>query len=151
MSLINHIFSHFLIVFLLDVGDLAFCAGACDGKLEARRGFLLLLHLMSLLLQLIHRHLIHLPLTPRLPHRLTSDDLLTNFRHKLCAEMGRLVACHACLALMAPMTYRPIIYPSRTASCKSCASGSSQPCYRLWRSYIYATASRSRRRTAFRT
>ena len=49
---------------------------------------------------------------------------------------GRPVACRACLALMTPMAYRPIIYPSRTASCKSCASGRSQPCYCLWRSTI---------------
>ena len=80
------------------------------------------------------------------------NDLLTNFRHKLCAEMGgRPVACHACPALMTPMAYRPIIYPSRTAWCRSCASGRSQPFYRLWRSNIYATASRSGQRTAFRT
>ena len=64
---------------------------------------------------------------------------------------GRPVACHACLTLMTPAAYRPIICFSRTASCKSCASGRSQPFYRLWRSNIYATASRSGQRTAFRT
>ena len=52
---------------------------------------------------------------------------------------------------MTPAAYRPIICFSRTASCKSCASGRSQPFYRLWRSNIYATASRSGQRTAFRT
>ena len=41
-----------------------------------------------------------------------------------------------CLTLMTPVAYRPIICFSRTASCKSCASGRLQPCYRLWRSTI---------------
>ena len=37
---------------------------------------------------------------------------------------------------MTPMAYRSIICFSRTATCKSCAFGRSQPCYRLWRSTI---------------
>ena len=49
---------------------------------------------------------------------------------------GRPVACHACLTLMMPVAYRPLICFSQTASCKSCASGRLQPCYRFWRSTI---------------
>ena len=49
---------------------------------------------------------------------------------------GRPVACHACLTLMMHLAYRPIICFSQTASCKSCASGRLQPCYRFWRSTI---------------
>ena len=64
---------------------------------------------------------------------------------------GRPVACHVCLTLTTPMTYLLVIYFFQTASCKSCTSGRSQPFYRLWRSNIYATASRSGQRTAFRT
>ncbi len=40
------------------------------------------------------------------------------------------------LKLMTPVAYRPIICFSQTASCKSCASGRLQPCYRFWRSTI---------------
>ncbi len=57
-----------------------------------------------------------------------------------------------CLALMTHAAYRPTIWFSRTAACKSCASGRSQPCCRLWRSYMYVWRHAcSRRRTAFRT
>ena len=56
---------------------------------------------------------------------------------KTVLEMGgRPVACHACLTLMTPVAYRPIICFSQTASLKSCASGRLQPCYRFWRSTI---------------
>ena len=49
---------------------------------------------------------------------------------------GRPVACHACVALMTPIAYRSILCFSRTAWCKSCASGRLQPCYRFWRRTI---------------
>ena len=57
-------------------------------------------------------------------------------RQRCAGDGGRPVACHACLTLMTPVTYRPIIRFSRTVSCKSCASDRSQPCYRFWRSTI---------------
>ena len=44
------------------------------------------------------------------------------------------VACQTRLTLMTHMAYRHIIRFSRTAWCKSCASGRSQPCYCFWRS-----------------
>ena len=57
-------------------------------------------------------------------------------RQRCAGDGGRPVACHACLTLMTPVAYRPIIRFSRTVSCKSCASDRSQPCYRFWRSTI---------------
>ena len=45
---------------------------------------------------------------------------------------GRPVTRHACLALIVPMAYRRSTCFSRTASCKLCASGRSQPCCRFW-------------------
>ena len=65
-----------------------------------------------------------------------SQMVCSNLQIHGAGDGGRPVACHTCLAWMTHVAYRPTIGFSRTASCKSCASGRSQPCYRLWRSTI---------------
>ena len=65
-----------------------------------------------------------------------SQRVCSNLQIHGAGDGGRPVAWHACLTLMKPMAYRFIICLSRSAPCKSCASGRFQPCYRFWRSYI---------------